>query len=152
MIKLLFSLFEKGWVKATISDEGKDLTVFAAYLSDGLSDLIICVWKLLEGENEVFCSWQEEPGQYRWLFLREGNQIKLRILWFEDTFSKYTDLKGKEMFCGNEDIIKFSRNIIRVFDKLKFEYGVDGYKKKWAYEFPEADLDRLKSAFRKLKS
>jgi hypothetical protein len=152
LIKFIFGLFENGWVNGTISDDLIDFRVSASYLSDGLADLIICVWKLLEGENETFCSWQEEPGEYRWLFLREGDQVKLRILWFEDTFSKYKDVKGKEMFCAYEDIIKFSRSIIRGFDKLKFEFGVDGYKQRWRYEFPEEKLDGLKSSFRILKS
>lgn len=152
MINFNFELIEKGWVKATISNEKNIIIIFSSFLSDGLHDLINSVCRIAQGDGESSCSWQEEPGQYRWLFSRKGNQVTLRILWFDDTFSRASDERGVEKFCGSEILITFERNIIRAFDGLKYKYGIDEYKRIYAYDFPKKDLERLKLLFRELKN
>ena len=146
-LKVLF----KGWAEATLSDGKKDVKIFASRLSDGLWELIITVWKIIEVENNAICSWQEEPGNYRWLFSRDGDQLKLRILWFEKAFCQLPDEKGKEVFVVSDDVVKMIRTIIRAYDKLLYEIGEKEYKENWTYDFPKVELERLRAAFQKLK-
>lgn len=152
LINVDFELFDKGWVKAVILSDEREITMFGSRLSDAMCDLIIAVNKLAYGEKESICTWHEEPGQYRWLFSKHGKEITLRILRFDNTFSGLANEKGIEILSGNEYTIAFVRNIIRSIDELKYKYGTDGYERIWAYEFPERELKILKYSFQILKN
>src|SRR5690349_4440222 len=76
-----------GWAEARISDGRSDATFTASYLEHALGDLLEAVGILLEGADEARCSWMEEPGEYRWVFRREGSAVQLRVLGFADMYS-----------------------------------------------------------------
>lgn len=52
------------------------------------------VINLLAGRDRAMCAWEEEPGQYRWVLARDGEQVVATILWFPDAFSPLSDDRG----------------------------------------------------------
>ncbi len=123
----------------------------ASSLYDSLKELVIAFIKLFKGEKEVCFSWEDEPGQNRWSLSLKEKLIELRVLEFKDTFSKLLNDKGKEVFLGYNDIIKLGRLIIRVYDGLKFQYGINGYEELWAYEYPQKEINQFKELFAEYK-
>jgi hypothetical protein len=49
-------------------DGASSATITASYLMDALGLLLEDVGSMLEGVDEARCSWEEEPGEYRWIF------------------------------------------------------------------------------------
>lgn len=151
MLDISFELIGRGWVEATLSNGEKDVTINASYLSDAPNDLIIAVAVLLEGVKETTCSWQEEPGEYRWLLKREDDSVSIQVLLLKQSFSRQNNLSGQKIIVGQEDLDKFTQQIINEFDTIATKYTFNGYKNYWGYEFPINALNRLKVALSKLK-
>jgi hypothetical protein len=84
-VELPLELTSRGWLEATLVCGGTEAVVGASYLTDAPSDLIHTVRSLLEGRSEAVCAWQEEPGEYRWIFRRDGGRVFIAVLWFEKT-------------------------------------------------------------------
>ena len=72
MINFSCKLFGRGWIETTLITEDSKIEIIASYLSDAPNDLIITLALLLEGENETECLWQDEPGEYRWVFEKQN--------------------------------------------------------------------------------
>jgi hypothetical protein len=87
-----------GWIEAGIYDGVNHTFPTASYLSDAPADLARAAISLLEGAEEATCSWEEEPGEFRWIFEREGEELTLRILWFEDQYDRDPDDPGELRF------------------------------------------------------
>lgn len=97
-IEFSYRLTGAGWSTASISDGHATATLTASYLEDALGDLLEAVGVLLEGSTDARCSWEEEPGEYRWIFSRRGGDVRLQVLGFEDLYSMKPDAAGYTIF------------------------------------------------------
>jgi hypothetical protein len=86
-----YRLIGSGWSEARVADTERHATVTASYLSDALKNLVEAVALVVEGAPEARCSWDEEPGEYRWIFTRVGNAVDLRVLSFREMWSDEPD-------------------------------------------------------------
>ena len=89
-----YRLTGTGWSEARIADDLSWAALTASYLSDALGDLLEAVGTILEGAAEACVSWQEEPGEYRWIFVREGDLVHLRILGFALRWRRRSQARG----------------------------------------------------------
>jgi hypothetical protein len=88
-MEFTYRLTGTGWAEAQIADATSRAVITASYLSDALGDLLEALGTILEGAAEARCSWEEEPGEYRWIFAREDrDQVTLRILVFADMYAR----------------------------------------------------------------
>jgi hypothetical protein len=62
--------------------------VTAPFLAEALAGLAQAVIGLLRGSMDTTTSWEEEPGQYRWRFHREGETVQVRVLWFKTAWTR----------------------------------------------------------------
>jgi hypothetical protein len=144
-MRVEFSLFGIGWLAATLTDETASATVTASDLSDAPGDLLLAVWTLLDGDAQARCSWQEEPGEYRWLFARQGDLANLRILSFNDAHPREPDQAGRMVFDTTQPVLSMAEAFADAASKLLDEYGIEGYKAKWmGGEFPEETLTSIR--------
>ncbi len=143
-LRLACTLTGRGWVEASLSDGSHELTLTASYLSDALSDLLWIVISLVEGAQEGTCAWQQEPGEYRWLFSRQEEQIEIRLLWFSETFSQRPDEEGECHLLLTCSLLKFATKIQRQYKHLLSTWGDAGYRETWGYPFPHIELLKLK--------
>lgn len=138
-----YRLTGAGWAEARIADGITEAVITASYLSDALGDLLQAVGRLLEGAAEARCSWEEEPGEYRWIFLRAGNDVTLKILAFDDMWgwpaeeggvavpSPEPDERGELQFSTTQPLAVLARAIADGAQAILDEYGEAGYLAEW---------------------
>jgi hypothetical protein len=146
MITFSYQLVERGWIKVNLTTEENEIEFDALNLSDAPYDLIIALTLLLEGESETVCSWQDEPGEYRWVFKMQENHLELKILELKETFSHQKNENAHIIFYGSDDFIKFVHRVLREFNLIKTQYTVNGYKNLWGHEFPLVAIEHLRIA------
>lgn len=152
MITFSCQLIERGWIKVTLITEDDEIEYEASYLSDSPNDLIIALALLLEGESETVCLWQDEPGEYRWVFKRQDNYFELKILQLEETFSRLNNENAHVIFNGADNLVKFVHRVLREFNVIKIQHTVYGYRDLWGYEFPSKEIERLRFALKEIKN
>jgi hypothetical protein len=136
-------LAHTGCIEARLSSPEQEVFVSATPLSDAPADLTRAILLLLEGSPEARCSWQEEPGEYRWLFTRQGGVVRLTVLDFPDAFSRQDDLRGECLFMGECELQWFASRLQQQFHYFLATLGAEDYQREWRYPFPAAELHRL---------
>jgi hypothetical protein len=146
-MRFSYRLVGTGWSEATLDDGDTAVTITASYLSDALGDLVTAAVLLNEGAEEVRFSWEEEPGEYRWIFERiSPENVALRILWFDDQMDEQPDVAGKAVFVTTEPITALSVAVANGARALLNEIGESGYAEKWVeYPFPTTALEQLEA-------
>ena len=94
MIKFSCDLVDRGWIEVKLCNGEIDKYITASYLSDAVRDFIIAVTLVLNDSKNISCNWQEEPGEFRFVFTKEDIFITLRIIKFNTTFSTNDDNSG----------------------------------------------------------
>lgn len=141
-----------GWSECVISDGQASCSTTASYLSDALGSLVRAAHALLTGFSALTFSFEEEPGEYRWVIRSPRyNEIDLRILGFPDVYSALPEADGRVLFqtvCVPET---FAVAVFEAAERLRIELGEDGYAEKWAeHAFPTRCMDELKRALEQL--
>src|SRR4051812_45638904 len=107
-----------GWAEANVRDGSAGITVTASYLSDALRSLVEAASLLCEGLSESRCSWDEEPGESRWIFRRVGYSVELRILRFDELWGDEPDHAGVEVFVTRQRVDTVARAVLRAADAV----------------------------------
>lgn len=144
-----YELVGTGWARATLTEAGVETVVTASYLSDALRDLLEATASITEGAVEARCVWQEEPGEYRWLFRRNANDVHLEIRSFPHMYDTSSDEQGEVAFRTTRSVMEIARTVLRSFDRLADEYSPGRYVERWVeHSFPAEALERLRHAYR----
>jgi len=136
-----YRLTGKGWAEARIADDDSWAILTASYLSDALGDLLEAIGVLLEGAPEARCSWEEEPGEYRWIFRRSGHDVHLTVLAFPDQLARQPDEQGRLVFRTIQPLRVIALVIADGAAAVLNEYDEDRYNEEWVEApFPAARL------------
>lgn len=102
--------YDREFGKMTITDGAHEYIVWhSSVLSRyALYQLAETVINLLAGRDRATCNWEEEPGQYRWLLVRDGDDVKISILWFSEAFSRLADERGEIKFVFTCTLRRFA--------------------------------------------
>ena len=103
---------------------------------------------IAEGQTDARCSWDEEPGEFRWIFHRvdDLDVVELRILWFPELWGNASDADGQEVFRTTQSALHFGRSFSQQPNGAD-EHGEGGYAKEWVeHPFPTEALARLRRA------
>ena len=149
MLTIRYRLTGTGWSECDLASEEMSVTISASYMSDALGDLSRAVLELVQGEGESRCSFEEEPGEYRWIFTRTDGEagVDLHILWFNDAFEKQPDERGKEVFAAATTMPELVRALVAALDEVRDSHGVEGYRERWVeHDFPEDEHAALAAA------
>jgi hypothetical protein len=145
-----YRLVGTGWAWARLQIGEQSIELTASYLSDALGDLLAGLVLLVDGASQVEVSWDEEPGEFRWLVARTSTgDAHVRILWFDELGGRRSNEEGRPVLdasCALMDLIGAVAGGARAtFDEL----GAAGYREKWVdHPFPEAELVALEDATR----
>jgi hypothetical protein len=146
-VDFTFRLVGTGWAAAHISDDTGGATVTASYLKDALGLLLEAVGLVLEGAEEARCAWAEEPGEYRRILERDGEQGHLRVLAFRDVERPEPDDRGTTIFETRQLVRVIAASIADGAQQVLTEYGEDEYVRCFGHPFPLGHLgavhDRL---------
>ena len=81
---------------------------------DAIGELGEAVINVLRGVEKATCAWAEEPGEYRWVLERHGEEVRITILWFRDSFSRQEDEKGRVEFATISGLRRFALQVKNV--------------------------------------
>ena len=151
-IAINYRLTGAGWSKCVVSCGEQSCVTTASYLSDALGNLVRASVALLSGFSAVTFSFEEEPGEYRWVIRSPRlNEIDVVILQFPDLYSGQPDQEGQEIFrvrCVPET---FAEAVHEAASRVLKEEGEAGYAEKWAeHPFPTQQLEELRRHLERL--
>jgi hypothetical protein len=115
-------------------------------LTDAFGDLVLSAVTLLHWFNRASFSFEEEPGEYRWVFTsKTKNEIELKILNCSDIYLLKRDHECDVLFQTRHlTRLEFGRAVLEAGNKLLEEHGEAGYLEKWVeYPFPMERLSEL---------
>jgi len=144
-MKLIYQLAGAGWADARICDNSRCRDMAASYLSDALGDMARAALQLLGGGREASFSFQDDPGEHRWILSRgEEDSLRIRVLWFDDAFSPRPPERGAEVFTCDCTVLDFVGQVSFVLQNILAEVGVEGYQRRWRnHAFPIETFTRL---------
>jgi hypothetical protein len=142
-VSFWYRLIGAGIGRAGISDGQHEAQFITSHLSDPLRDLTRAMIVLLQGGSKASCAWAEEPGEWRWLFERHGDELGIRILWFERTFSKALDEQGELRYSTRCKLRLFAFQVREQLRQIVNEVGLEEYREEWRGDFPLAEYERL---------
>ena len=141
-----------GWAEASVRDAEGGVTVTASYLSDALRSLVDAASLLCEGLGESRCSWDEEPGEFRWIFRRVDHDVELRILRFDELWGGQPDQAGVEVFASRQPAATVVRAVLRAADAVLHRMSEDEYERAWhEHPYPRAAVERLRAGLGAVK-
>lgn len=155
-VRVSYKLTGAGWAECSLDIDGQVIILTASYLSHALESLLQGTIAILEGDPKAKASFDEEPGEYRWLFTRiNEQQIRIKILWFEDIQSNESDEDGQTIFEAMCRLRTFAGAVLAASQEVLSDHSLAGYKSKWCmHEFPITTQNALKQLLaqgRKLK-
>jgi hypothetical protein len=133
MMSFTYRLTSSGWALATIANGQAEMKVPASYLCDALRDFVDAVQSLFVTDRAQ-CVWEEEPGEVRWKFRRDGPNVTVKVYWDGD----------EESLLGDDDLLRFSGQVDRELDGLLATWGKEGYLEKWRHPFPHEAHNKLR--------
>ena len=141
-----YRLTGTGWAEARVADGASSATITASYLEDALGELLETIAYLLEGAEKARCSWQEEPGEYRWIFERADAEVRLRVLEFSDNYSPDPDDRGTVVFETRAPLRGVAEAVAQGAQRVLDAYGEDEYLRRWVdHQFPVAHLQQIQA-------
>jgi hypothetical protein len=142
-VEFSYKLTGTGWGEARIADEEAHVVLPTSYLSDVLGDLLQALGILLEGSPTAECSWEEEPGEYRWVFNSSDDDVALRILAFRNSWPRRPEEEGEVVVATVGPLRDIADAIVTGAAAVLDEYGEDEYQRRWVqYPFP-AEMRRF---------
>ena len=99
-MEVMLSSDLSGRVVGTIAHNGAHATVTGFDGAAAIHDLRVAVDSAVSHEYGE-CFWQEAMGQYRWLFRREGDRMRVVILLSSGTMTGWEDCFWSE--CGADE-------------------------------------------------
>ena len=142
-VEFHYELTGPGWSECRISIGEATCSVTASYLSDALGDLASAVEAVLRRHTEACASFEEEPGEYLWLFDPVfADRVHVRILKLIHWGGEFGDV-WTLLFEAECERRAFASAVANELRRLLAEHGLSGYRRKWVrYEFP---VDRLRA-------
>lgn len=145
-----YRVLESGWAEARLGHEGGSVDLSASYLSDALGDLVETVALVVEGVPSARCSWLEEPGEFRWRFLRHDDDVDLDVLWLTDWDMR--DDEGHPVFHARVPAARLGRVVLAEAQRVLDTFGLNEYRRRWIeHEFPLPALQHLRLAIQRAK-
>lgn len=137
IVEFSYRLTGTGWAEARVGDGDRSVALSVSYLSDALGELLLAIACLQEGAEEAQCFWEEEPGEYRWLFRREDDAVVVTIIAFEDCWPHLPNEAGEVVFTTKASLKDIATTVVTGCRAVLDNWGEAGYLKKWVeHPFP----------------
>ena len=145
-MQFTYELTGTGWSAGYLTIGSRHTKLTASYLGDALGELLAAVLAVADGNASARASWDEEPGEYRWVFGREDGLVHVRVLWFRELWSDDDDDAGEERLSGTVTMPALVSVMAGAARKVLDDYGASEYKRAWVeHPFPEDTLRALEA-------
>lgn len=164
MLKLEYELTGKGWATASIDNGDQRAEHRISYIGPGLEELLQAALGLTENKRRTIASFEDEPGENRWVFRVERvGTVFLVISFYDHLFSnpeveederelrKREDLPEDDpddpamvLFAAYVHLPELLQAVSAAAEAVLEKYGAAGYKTEWLEgDFPEEELRKL---------
>ncbi len=151
MLRLSYILQQHGWATASISNGDTAVETDVTYLSDGLGDLARAARGILRGLPEATFSFQQEPGEHRFVLSREDDHVRLAVYRFAESFSRAR--AGEPVLVAECGLREFATECINCLRRVLDEHGEEGYRERWKNaDFPSREYHDLLALRRELSA
>jgi hypothetical protein len=152
-LNIEYSLSGSGWAECKLSDGSSSCELTASYLSDALQRLVVAATAVISGFRCVSFSFDEEPGEYRWVIHTPRlNEIELEILEFDELWGEKPDSEGVSLFKTRCLPETFAKAVASAAQSVLDANGEEGYQDRWSeHPFPKAQLCELISIVKSLE-
>lgn len=145
-IEIDYRLVGTGWSTCIVRADQGHVEVTASYLSNALGDLATAAVMLLEGTTQVRFSFDEEPGEYRWILEVTRDRVRVRILEFKELWGGEPDDAGQVRLDAACSIEEFAQAVRHTLRDVLSTHGREGYRAQWVeHDFPQSELDTLEA-------
>jgi hypothetical protein len=101
-----------GRLVCTLSDGGSPAFVTASDASAAAADLVAAL-EDVTATGGGDCFWQEGGGQFRWMFRRDGEAVRMVVLWSTGAITGW-----EHVFSATCDLAPFSRDVRAALERL----------------------------------
>lgn len=148
VVQFSYRVVGTGWSEGSlrIGDQRAEMT--ASYLGDALGELLDALVSLTAGETSAEVSWEEEPGEFRFIFTLDGRQVRTRVLEFDDDFpERKPEADGALLLDAACPLDALLGAVAAGTRQVLDEMGTDEYRARWVeHDFPLAQLHTLERA------
>ena len=148
-VKIAYRLDDAGWADCDVAIGSSTTTVEASYIGDALRDLVQATLAVVEGSPYAVARFLDEPGECRFVLEPQGDQIRVRILEFPETFSEEPDGAGTVRLDAICALREFAEVILTATRAVLDTHGLQSYKEKWRHQFPWDAVHRLDNALQR---
>jgi hypothetical protein len=141
-LRIAWRLDGHGWADCTVTDHRAVVVLTASHITSAPEELLTASARLIAGETETRAQFEAEPTAARWIFYREDEHVRVRVLELRN--GGHHDNKGTEVWSGHCTVDELARAVIRCFDDVARTYGESGYRGKWGEHFPRTELEALR--------
>lgn len=142
---LRFEWFGHGSVQVLVRAGDCEVLLWPSFLSPALPDLARATIALLRSpvQKRITFSWQDEPGEWRWVLLREDEAlVQVRILEFSENFSPLPDEQGIVLCEVHCSLQRFATQVHAVLHRVLRERDEEGFF--WGGDaFPTREREEL---------
>jgi hypothetical protein len=145
-IRIDYRLTGAGWADCFVHANGATYELSASYLSDALGNLVLAAAGLLSGLHSASASFDEEPGEFRWVLEHAGGVgLVVRVVEFQELWGDRPLSEGKQLFRYECNPLEFAEAIESAATLVLTQHGIAGYKERWVqHDFPEMQLALLR--------
>ena len=144
-VSLEYKLVGTGWCECLLQVEDCAVTITGSYLSDPLHDFCAAVQSMLQGADTARFSFDEEPGEYRWILKVNGlGTAQLTILEFQELWGNEPDSAGSVLLDCSLHLFTLAQTLHDSMSRMLKEHGESGYLAKWVqHPFPTEGYRQL---------
>jgi len=145
-MSLTWTLRGRGWADCVVADDQTQAEATASYITLAPDDLLTAVTRVVLYQGETRVQFEAEPTAFRWIFYREGDQVWVQLLQLAN--GTLDDKAGTQIWSSWQTVDTVARAVIRAFDHVAAKHGTSRYHDKWGHPFPNAELEKLRTAWR----
>jgi hypothetical protein len=104
-----------------VPDGNRTVVLWPSALSDGLGNPVQAVAALVlsPAKARTTIRWMDEPGEYRWLLVRDEATVRVRIVRFRETFSGQSDEAGEAIFETDARLAGIAGQVTSQFERVR---------------------------------
>ncbi|GEA87639.1 hypothetical protein Q760_11245 [Cellulomonas cellasea DSM 20118] len=149
-LSLVWRIAQHGWAECELETPDGRVVVPASYVTDAPENLLsglthVCAW-----DGSTTFTFVGEPAEYRWTLTAAAGVLEVAIEHRAGTAGAGS--LWAPAWSGASALSTFARVSVRAFDAVLHEHGPSSYEQVWGRPFPAAELDGLRSAWRRLRA
>ncbi len=143
--ELSYELEDHGWADAFIRYNDKTHYISnISYLSDALSGLSEAILHLLNGCTESECAFEHEPGRTKLRFIRNDEEITIKVYEFKHEMREEDWSVGEIVFCATVSLKRLKSQYLNQVENILSGLGEKGYEESWGAPFPMRLYNEIK--------